>query len=460
MNGNVCYESYPEYKDSGIEWLGEVPAHWSVVQLGRIGRFQKCSGGTKADEVLEGIPCVRYGDLYTSHRTFVEHTRSFITEDKVGEYTPLKYGDILFAGSGETIEEIGISAVNLIESQVRGGGDIILFRPQLPIDARFSGYLLDSSQSRFQKSCMGRGITVMHVYASELKYLWLSIPPLDEQAAIVRYLDQASDRISRAIRAKELLIELLTEQHQAVIHRAVTRGLDPNVRLKDSGVEWFGDMPEHWEVRRLGYLASKFGSGITPRGGASVYQESGIPFLRSQNIHFDGLRMNTVAHISVGLHQELIASHVNPGDVLLNITGASIGRVCSVPLDFEEANVNQHVCIIRPLREQILSEFLSAYLSTPGIQGEIYTQQSGASREGLTLQSIRSFVIPVPSVTEQSIIVRHLEKATADIDSAIDNAQRQIDLLREYRTRLIADVVTGQVDVRGAVEDEAELAVS
>ena len=453
-------KSYSEYRLSGIDWLGDVPCHWDVVQLGRVGTFLKCSGGTKADEVPDGIPCVRYGDLYTSHRTFIERTRSFITEETAREYTPIEYGDILFAGSGETIEEIGISAVNLIESQVRGGGDIILFRPQLQIDARFSGYLLDSSQSQCQKSRMGRGITVMHVYAGELKYLWLSIPPLDEQTAIVRYLDRAADRIRRAISAKERLIELLTEQRQAVIHRAVTRGLDPDVPLKDSGVEWLGDVPEHWEVRRLGYLASKFGSGITPRGGATVYQETGIPFLRSQNIHFDGLRTANVAYISERMHNKLAASHVKPSDVLLNITGASIGRVCSVPTDFTEANVNQHVCIVRPRREHILSEFLSAYLSTPTIQSEIYIQQSGASREGLTLQSIRGFLIPVPPLAEQNAIAHCLDKATAAIDDAIDKAQRQIDLLREYRTRLIADVVMGQVDVRGAIGDEAELPVS
>ena len=170
--------------------------------------------------------------------------------------------------------------------------------------------------------------------------------------------------------------------------------------------------------------------------------------MRSQNIHFDGLRTAGVAYIPEKLHLELAASHVKPGDVLLNITGASIGRVCSIPRDFSEANVNQHVCIVRPRKDHLLSEFLSAYLSTPMMQGEIYTQQSGASREGITLQSIRGFSIALPPLDEQKIVVHHLAMATANIDSAIANAQRQMDLLREYRTRLIADVVTGKVDVR------------
>ena len=213
-------------KDSGVEWLGEVPEHWEVVQLGRIGSFSKCSGGTKADEIAEGIPCVRYGDLYTSHKTFIESTRSFISEEKAQEYTPIHYGDILFAGSGETIEEIGTSAVNLLDSQARGGGDIILFRPQMQIDARFSGYLLDSSQSQYQKSCMGRGITVMHVYGSELKYLWLSVPSLDEQRAIVYHLDKMIRGIDITIENAQRQIDLLRQYRTRLIADVVTGQVD------------------------------------------------------------------------------------------------------------------------------------------------------------------------------------------------------------------------------------------
>ena len=413
MKSNAFYEPYPEYKPSGVEWLGDVPAHWSVVQLGRIGRFQKCSGGTKADEVLEGIPCVRYGDLYTSHRTFVEHTRSFITEDKVGEYTPLKYGDILFAGSGETIEEIGISAVNLIESQVRGGGDIILFRPQLPIDARFSGYLLDSSQSRFQKSCMGRGITVMHVYASELKYLWLSIPPLDEQPAIVRYLDQADERIQRTISAKEHLIELLTEQRQATIHLAVTRGLDPNVRLKDSGVEWLGDVPEHWEVRRLKTLCNmKSGDGIT----AESIEPSGEYPVYGGN----GLRGHTSAY-------------THDGDfVLIGRQGALCGNVHIARSKFW---ASEHA-VVATLAVPHVVEWFAATLDVMNLN----QYSISAAQPGLAVERVLNLSLPVPPNHEQIRIAHCIGKATADIDTAIDKAQRQIDLLREYHMRLIADV--------------------
>ena len=306
---------------------------------------------------------------------------------------------------------------------------------------------------------MGRGITIMHIYSGQLKYLWLSLPPLSEQRAIVRYLDYVDRRVRRYVASKRKLIALLEEEKQAVVNRAVTRGLDPNVRLKPSGVEWLRDMPGHWEVRRLGYLATKFGSGITPRGGATVYQENGVPLLRSQNIHFDGFRLRDVARIPPSLHEELSGTHVKPGDVLLNITGASIGRTCSVPDDFNEGNVNQHVCIIRPNRALLLPKLLAAYLSTPAMQREIQAEQSGASRQGLTLQSIRNFRVIVPPPREQHTIVEYLDKATADLATTIARAKRQVELVEEYRTRLIADVVTGKLDVREAAEqlpDEAD----
>ena len=256
--------SYPAYKPSGVGWLGDVPGHWEVVQLGRIGAFSKGSGGTKEDEVPDGVPCVRYGDLYTTHRYFVSQTRSYVSREKANAYTPINRGDVLFPTSGETIDEIGKSAVNLMHPQVLCGGDLIVFRPTIPIEPKFAGYALDCPAAQTQKSLMGRGITIMHIYSGQLKYLWLALPPLPEQRTIVRYLDYMDRRIRRYVSAKRKLIALLEEEKQAVVNRAVTRGLDPNVRLKPSGVEWLGDVPEHWEVRRLKTICGmKSGEGIT-----------------------------------------------------------------------------------------------------------------------------------------------------------------------------------------------------
>ncbi len=276
---------YPAYRPSGVPWLGDVPGHWDVVQLGRIGIFSKGSGGTRDDEVPDGISCVRYGDLYTTHKSFISQTRSYVSPEKAAAYTPINRGDVLFPTSGETIEEIGKSAVNLMNTQVLCGGDLIIFRPTIPIDPKFAGYALDCPAAQTQKSLMGRGITIMHIYSGQLKYLWLPLPPLPEQRAIVSYLDHADRRIRRYVSAKRKLIGLLEEEKQAVINHAVTRGLDPNVRLKPSGVNWLGDVPEHWETLRVGHF-SEIGNGSTPSRGNAAYWTDGVhPWLNSSSVN-------------------------------------------------------------------------------------------------------------------------------------------------------------------------------
>ena len=213
-------------KPSGVEWLGNVPEHWEIHQLGRVGRFFKGVGGTKEDEVPDGVPCVRYGDLYMQHQYFIRESRSRVSEQRAVDYTPIQYGDVLFAGSGETIEEIGKSAVNLISHRACCGGDVIIFRSQIEVDARFLGYATDCPQAAHQKSRMGRGITVMHIYGDELKYMWVAIPPLTEQAAIVRYLDKATADTDSAIDRARRQIELLSEYRTRLIADVVTGKLD------------------------------------------------------------------------------------------------------------------------------------------------------------------------------------------------------------------------------------------
>ena len=257
--------SYPSYKDAGVPWLGEVPNHWDAVPLGRIGRIFKGNGGSKDDEVPAGIPCVRYGDLYTTHDFFVRSTRAFVGSERAADYTPIRHGDVLFAASGETIEDIGKSAVNLISSEALCGGDVLVMRPRVAVVPEFLGYAADSYASRHQKALMGRGFTIVHIYANQLNRLVIALPPLEEQATIVRFLDQADRRIRRYIGAKQKLIALLKEQKQAIIHRAVTRGLGADVQLKPSGVEWLGDVPRHWEVGSVGGFATTSLTGSPTR---------------------------------------------------------------------------------------------------------------------------------------------------------------------------------------------------
>ena len=451
---------YPFYKSSGVDWLGEVPAHWEVRPLKHwVGinetvlseatdsdfGFDYLEIGAVSAGVLTDEPRrIRFGDAPSRARRVVSRGDTIVST--VRSY--LKAVWFADETDGGLICSTGFAVLT----------------PRQGTSPKYIGYLIQSNSFIDQMTAESVGIAYPAISEGKFSSLRVCVPPLVEQRAIVRYLDHVDRRIQGYIEAKEKLITLLQEARQATIQRAVTRGLDPSVPLKASGVDWLGDVPAHWEVRRLGHLATKFGSGITPRGGATVYQEEGVPFLRSQNIHFDGLRMQNVARIAPSLHQDLSASHVKPGDVLLNITGASIGRACSVPDSFAEGNVNQHVCIIRPHQSRLLPGLLAAYLSTPMMQREIQVEQKGASREGLTLQSIRNFRVIVPPLPEQTAIASHLDKATSAIDAAISTARRQVELMREYRASLIAHVVTGKLDVRAAAEhlpqESRELTVS
>ena len=214
-------------KDSGVEWLGEIPAHWEVKRLGRIGRFFKGRGGTKADERDTGVPCIRYGDLYTKHHFLITASRAYVTPElAMSVYTPINYGDVLFAGSGETIDDIGKSAVNLIREQVCCGGDVIVYRPSVKMDAPFLGYATDCPASTQQKAYMGRGYTVMHIYSGELKYLAVPLPPLSEQTAIAAFLDRETAKIDALVTKVEEAIDRLQEYRTALISAAVTGKID------------------------------------------------------------------------------------------------------------------------------------------------------------------------------------------------------------------------------------------
>jgi type I restriction enzyme, S subunit len=185
-------EQYAEYRESGLPWLGRVPAHWEVRQARHIGRLTKGVGGTKEDARAHGVPCVRYGELYTTFKGFIRQPKAYVDEARAIDYTPIRYGDLLFAASGEKLEEIGKSAVNLLDRDAVCGGDVIVLRPTIAMHAPFLGYACDTHLAAYQKTTMGRGTTIKHICPGELRELIIPRPPLAEQEAIVRFLDWAN----------------------------------------------------------------------------------------------------------------------------------------------------------------------------------------------------------------------------------------------------------------------------
>jgi type I restriction enzyme S subunit len=445
---------YPAMKDSGVRWLGEVPEHWEVRKLGQIGKLLKGNGGNKEDEVAAGVPCVRYGDLYTTHTYFIRKSRSFVTPARANDYTRIAFGDVLFAASGETIDEIGKSAVNLIQSEACCGGDVILFRPGREVEARYMGYATDCRPAATQKASMGRGITVKHIYGDQLRRLTVALPPLREQAAIVRFLDHSNRRIRRYFGAKQKLIKLLEEQKQAIVYRAVTRGLDPNVRLKPSGIEWLGDVPEHWEVRKLGQIA-KVLNGATPSRMEPGYWQGGtIPWLSSGKVN-DGVVETSSELVTERAIDECSISLVPRGSVILGLVGQGKTRGMSALLAID-ACINQNLAALVPhcgLDGRFLHFLLAA------LYKQIRELGRGGNQEALNCDLVARLRLPIPPLHEQEALCRYLEQAVGGVVRTHGRVEREIALLREYRTRLITDVVTGKLDVRAAaaeLPDEAD----
>jgi type I restriction enzyme, S subunit len=218
--------------------------------------------------------------------------------------------------------------------------------------------------------------------------------------------------------------------------------LKPYERYRPSGVEWLGNVPEHWETSRLGYLAEKIGSGKTPKGGAETYQADGILLIRSQNVHDSGLRLADVAFIDESIDEEMAGTRVAPHDVLLNITGASLGRCSIAPKDLPPANVNQHVCIVRISPSKAIPRFVQRALSSRPVHEQIFSFENGSSREGLNFQQVRSLILGVPSIAEQHSIADFLDRETAKIDTLMTKKRALIEKLREKRTALISRTVT------------------
>lgn len=318
----------------------------------------------------------------------------------------------------------------------------MVIRPKNYNNKYLSYFLI--SRRRFLELLASGSTNQSFFNVSDIKILKVPKPSIEEQNRIVQYLDTATAKIDEAIAQQQKMIDLLNERKQIIINNAVTKGLNPNAKMKPSGIDWIGNIPEHWEMKKLKHVTSKIGSGSTPRGGAEVYQDSGVLFLRSQNIYNDGLRLDDVAHIVDGVHQKMKGTQVKHDDILYNITGGSIGRCCCYDRE-DEANVNQHVSIVRP--QGIIAKYLMYNLQSDNTQRQLRETLKGGNRDGLAAASFKEFLIPTCPKEEQIQIVSQIEKMFVNIDQAIANASKQIALLQERKQIIINDVVTGKVKV-------------
>lgn len=434
-------------KDSGVEWIGEIPEHWKISKISKV--VTKITNGfvgpTRDILVEEGTPYlqslhVKNGKIKFKKKYFVSDSWS-----KNHSKSILREGDVVVVQTG------GIGECAAVTKEFEGSNCHALIIVQLKQDLGigfFLSYLLRSNYGLNTIISLKTGALHPHLEIGNFKDVFIPLPPLKEQKTIVNFLDRETAKINLQIEKNQKIIELLLSKKKVLINQLVTKGLEKSVSMKDSGIEWIGEIPESWEISPLKFLVNKIGSGITPKGGSESYKESGIPLIRSQNVHFEGLRLDDVAFINEHTHKQMNGTHLKEFDVLLNITGASIGRCTFVPKNFGEGNVNQHVCIIRP-NENLHYSYLLNFLQSPTIQDWINAVQVGASRQGLTLEEINSLLITIPSIEEQKKISSYLGQETSKIDNIIMNTEKQNIRLHEFNRSLINSSTLGKIDVTG-----------
>ena len=449
---------YPAMKDSGVPWLGEVPEHWKVRRLRNAAEMRVSNVDKHAKQGESPVRLCNYVDVYKNDRigASMKFMRATATADEIERFR-LRTGDVLITKDSEAWNDIGVAA--LVDGSAEDlvcGYHLALLRPFE--DRLLGGYLFRSMQSKgvaYQFHVEANGVTRYGLSHAAIKSIWLALPPLPEQAAIVHFLDYADRRIRRYIRAKQKLIKLLEEQRQAIIHRAVTRGLDPNVRLKPSGVEWLGEVPEHWEVLTLRRVIDRAVDG--PHHSPN-YLDNGIPFLSARNVKVDRWSLGDAKFISEGDFAEFCKRVVpEVGDVLYT-KGGTTGIARAVDLDFQ-FQVWVHVAVLKLKRAKVVPRYLALVLNSPRCyeQAQLFTR--GATNQDLGLGRMKSIAFGLPPVQEQEDILKTVDQDTWHPQQAIVRATREVDLLREYRTRLISDVVTGKLDVREAaarLPEEAE----
>ena len=433
---------YPSYKPSGVAWLGEVPAHWEMRRVKHA--FRRIVGGSTPS---------------SSEAAYWDGTIIWVTPTDISKVTRLR--DSLrritkkgFNSCSATLVPVGSLVVtsrapvgNVALAEVplcTNQGCKTLVPESQVIDSTYGYQVFGILQDELQS--LANGTTFTEISTNALGNVLLPIPPLAEQAAIVAYLDHTVGRIRRYLRSRERLIELLKEYRQAVVHEVVTRGLDPDVSLKPSGVAWLGEVPAHWEVRRL-----KHWVGIN---------EAVLPETTDPDFDFRYLEIGAVGTgVLVEKPSTIRFAHapsrarriVKSGDTIISTVRTYLKAVWFAEEVNDALICSTGFAVLTP-RRATAPKFVSYVVQNNAFTDRVTAESVGIAYPAIAENRFRSFYVCVPPLAEQAAIAAYLDKQTAAIDAAITRARREIDLLSEYRTRLIADVVTGQVDVREVAE--------
>ena len=445
---------YPATKDSGVEWLGEVPAHWEVRRMRNVSQLRVSNVDKHSKEGEAPVRLCNYVDVYKN-----DHIRSgmafMASTAKADEFDRFRLcsGDVLITKDSEAWNDIGVPAlVQNVDADVVSGYHLALLRPDTKqLEGTFLFRAMQSRGVAHQFHVEAKGVTRYGLSHDAIKSVQLPVPPLPEQTAIARFLDHSDRRIQRYIRAKEILIALLEEQKQAIIHQAVTGQIgvctgQPYPAYKPSGVEWLGMVPEHWDVAALRHrYDQRLGKMLDTK---RITGQHLVPYLRNVDVQWDHINLSNLPLMDI-LPREFERYTVQPGDLLV-CEGGEVGRCAIWNGEMKLCAYQKALHQLRPFCADLDRPRFLLYVLRLAAAKDAFNDGQESTIGHLTGEKLRCHRLVFPPVKEQRGIVRYLDAACSRIDGAVFRAQREIELVREYRTRLIADVVTGKLDVREA----------
>jgi type I restriction enzyme S subunit len=438
------------FKDSGISWLGAVPAYWSIKKFRHLFR----ESSEKIEEEVIGPMLSVSGYRGIEIKEYEDDNQRRRDEDLVG-YRIVRQGQLVVNTMWLNYAGLGVSA---FEGHVSPAYRCYWVADSL--DKRFIHHLMRSGiyVKGYTRLLTGVRPNSLQMSREDLMNFPILFPPLEEQCQIASFLDQETSKIDALITEQQRLIELLKEKRQAVISHAVTKGLNPDVRMKPSGVEWLGEVPEHWEVRPLKGLARLYGR-IGFRGYTTedmVDEGAGAVTLSPSNMTEAGMVFEKCAYISWEKYYESPEIMIKPDDVLMVKTGSTLGKVAYVPATDRDMTVNPQIMVFKDIK--CSPKFLFYFLQTPYVQSSVKIKNAGSTIPTITQESIGNFIMTFPSVEEQEAIVSYVDEETRRLNQLTEEAVKGIALLQERRTALISAAVTGKIDVRNYASTQKDAA--
>ncbi|WP_294000942.1 restriction endonuclease subunit S [Sphaerotilus sp.] len=436
----MSFPTYEHYKDSGVEWLGEVPAHWEVIRL--VNLFQQM-----AEEGADDLPILSvsiHSGVSDKEMNEEEMDRKVTRSDDRAKYKRVMPGDLVYnmmrAWQG------GFGAVT-IAGMVSPA--YVVARPTRSFITEFIEQQLRTPNAVEEMRRHSQGVTDfrLRLYWDEFKTLQVVLPPIEDQRRIMGELNGETSKIDALITEQRTLIDLLKEKRQAVISHAVTKGLDAGVAMKDSGVEWLGEVPAHWDVRPVKSIAS-IGNGATPnRDRPDYWSDGNYPWLSSTVVNQDIVTEATEFVTQVAL-DECHLPKIMPPAILVGITGQGKTRGMVAILGFE-ATINQHIACVKPIDEACVG-FVRRYFDMAYERMRFESDGAGSTKGAITCEQIANMKMPLPPIAEQKNIGDYIDREMNAIDALTAEAQTTIALLQERRSALISAAVTGKIDVRQA----------